>query len=56
MQLNLLASENFSLNGAGDIREYGVGVCTDQSNGAHDNDQNYGYHHGVFSNVLTGIL
>jgi hypothetical protein len=38
------------------VREYGIGIATDQTDGTHYNDQNYGHHDRVFGDVLTGIF
>jgi hypothetical protein len=49
-------NETISLNSAGHVREYGVGVRTNQANGSNHDDENDSNHYGVFRDVLTGLV
>lgn len=41
---------------AANLRKDLVCVAPDQSDGAHDDDQNYSQHHRVFGKVLTFLV
>jgi len=43
------------LYGAAYRGEYVVGIATDQTNRAHNDNENYCQHHGVLGNVLSFI-
>ena len=50
------SSRRVLLDRTRNIREYRIGIATDQTNRTYYDDQNYGHHDGVFSDVLTGIF
>jgi hypothetical protein len=41
---------------AADLREHTVGIRTDETDRAHDNDENYRQHDRVFRNVLATLI
>jgi hypothetical protein len=45
--------ESWLLDGAADLREDVVGVGADQTDRAHDDDEDHGQHDRVFGDVLT---
>jgi hypothetical protein len=44
------------LDRAGSLRKDRVGICSDQTYGAHYKHQNYSQHHCVLSNVLALLV
>lgn len=44
------------LDCAADLREHIAGVCSDEPDGADDNDENDGQHHGILSDVLSFFI
>ena len=44
------------LDCAADLREHIAGVCPDEPDGADDNDENDGQHHGILSDVLSFFI
>ncbi len=44
------------LDRAADLREYVVGIRPNQTNRAHDDDENYRQHDGIFRDVLATLI